>query len=53
MHCVWTLADGDADFALRWKVIKRVAWESRVEKASPFSTLRNVDTSAEWVNEMT
>jgi len=22
MHCVWTLPDGDADFALRWKVIK-------------------------------
>ena len=22
MHCVWTLPDGDADFALRWKVVK-------------------------------
>ncbi|WP_313053813.1 REP-associated tyrosine transposase [Pseudomonas lopnurensis] len=22
MHCVWTLPDGDVDFALRWKVIK-------------------------------
>jgi len=22
MHCVWTLPDGAADFALRWKVIK-------------------------------
>ncbi len=22
MHCVWTLPDGDADFALRWKIIK-------------------------------
>jgi len=22
MHCVWTLPDGDADFALCWKVIK-------------------------------
>ncbi|MGK9064486.1 REP-associated tyrosine transposase [Stutzerimonas chloritidismutans] len=22
MHCVWTLPDDDADFALRWKVIK-------------------------------
>ncbi|WP_336315814.1 REP-associated tyrosine transposase [Stutzerimonas stutzeri] len=22
MHCVWTLPDGDSDFALRWKVIK-------------------------------
>jgi len=22
MHCVWTLPDGDAGFALRWKVIK-------------------------------
>lgn len=23
MHCLWTLPEGDADFALRWKVIKR------------------------------
>ncbi|MEH3023174.1 MAG: transposase [Pseudomonas oryzihabitans] len=22
LHCVWTLPEGDADFALRWKVIK-------------------------------
>src|SRR5690606_4304683 len=22
MHCVWTLPEGGADFALRWKVIK-------------------------------
>ena len=22
MHCMWTLPEGDADFALRWKVIK-------------------------------
>jgi len=22
MHCLWTLPPGDADFALRWKVIK-------------------------------
>ena len=22
MHCMWTLPPGDADFALRWKVIK-------------------------------
>ncbi|WP_263146412.1 transposase [Pseudomonas sp. RIT-PI-AD] len=22
MHCLWTLPEGDADFALRWKVIK-------------------------------
>lgn len=22
MYCVWTLPDGDADFALRWTVIK-------------------------------
>lgn len=23
MHCLWTLPEGDAEFALRWKVIKR------------------------------
>ncbi len=22
MHCLWTLPQGDADFALRWEVIK-------------------------------
>jgi putative transposase len=22
MHCLWTLPEGDTDFALRWKVIK-------------------------------
>lgn len=23
MHCLWTLPDGDADFSLRWNLIKR------------------------------
>lgn len=23
MHCMWTLPDGDADFSVRWNVIKR------------------------------
>ena len=32
--------------------LSEVAWKWRVEKASPFSTLRNVDVSAEWVGEM-
>src|SRR5690606_12162345 len=31
MHCVWTLPDGDADFALRWKVIK-FAFARRIPK---------------------
>ena len=32
MHCIWTLPDGDADFALRWKVIK-FAFARRLPKA--------------------
>jgi len=31
MHCVWTLPDGDAGFALRWKVIK-LAFARRLPK---------------------
>ena len=23
LHCVWTLPDGDADFSIRWMMIKR------------------------------
>jgi hypothetical protein len=30
-----------------------VAWKRRVEKASPFSTLRNANASAEWAGVMT
>jgi len=32
--------------------LSEVAWKKRVEKASPFSTLRNVDASAVWAVEM-
>lgn len=31
MHCVWTLPEGDPDFALRWKVIK-FAFSKRLPK---------------------
>jgi len=31
MHCLWTLPAGDADFALRWKVIK-FAFAKRLSK---------------------
>nr|WP_298109698.1 transposase [uncultured Pseudomonas sp.] len=34
MHCLWTLPPGDADFALRWKVIK-FAFAKRLPAAEP------------------
>ncbi len=37
MHCVWTLPDGDADFALRWKVIK-FAFARRLPKTELLTT---------------
>lgn len=37
MHCVWTLPDGDADFALRWKVIK-FAFARRLPKTEILTT---------------
>ena len=38
MHCMWTLPPGDADFALRWKVIK-FAFAKRV----PLTEARSVN----------
>ncbi len=30
LHCIWTLPEGDADFATRWSLIKRrVSWRCR------------------------
>jgi hypothetical protein len=40
-------------FALPTSIVSEVAWKKRVEKASPFSTLRNADASAEWAGVMT
>ena len=34
MHCIWTLPEGDADFAMRWKVIK-FGFSRRLEKTEP------------------
>mgnify|MGYP003115312879 CR=1 len=41
-------------FSLLQPPVSEVAWKKRVEKASPFSTLRsgNVDASAVWAVEM-
>jgi putative transposase len=34
MHCLWTLPPGDADFSLRWKVIK-FAFARRLPATEP------------------
>lgn len=36
MHCLWTLPPGDADFALRWKVIK-FAFARRLPAGEPLT----------------
>ena len=36
MHCLWTLPEGHADFALRWKVIK-FAFAKRLAKTETLS----------------
>jgi putative transposase len=38
MHCLWTLPEGDADFALRWQVIK-FAFAKRAPLTEPVSCL--------------
>jgi len=35
MHCIWTLPDGDTDYATRWRVIK-----SRFSRGLPKGVLR-------------
>ncbi len=48
MHCVWTLPDGDADFALRWKVIK-FAFARRLPKTEVLTaTLRSRGERGIW-----
>ena len=37
MHCLWTLPVGDADFALRWKVIK-AGFAKRLPKTETITT---------------
>jgi len=52
----FTLRSSDDDASGNGKdLFSEVAWKWRVEKASPFSTLRsgNVDASAVWAVEMT
>ncbi|MES2821141.1 MAG: transposase [Pseudomonadota bacterium] len=41
MHCIWTLPEGDADFALRWKVIK-YGFSRRVENTEPRTMTQGV-----------
>ena len=41
MHCIWTLPEGDADYALRWKAIK-IAFAKTIPKTEPLSTVRQV-----------
>jgi putative transposase len=39
MHCLWTLPEGDANFALRWKVIK-FAFAKRLPKSESLNTIQ-------------
>ena len=39
MHCVWTLPPGDADYALRWQLIKH-GFSSRLPKNESISSSR-------------
>ena len=39
MHCVWTLPPGDANYALRWQLIKH-GFSSRLPKNEPISSRR-------------
>jgi putative transposase len=34
LHCIWTLPDGDADYAIRWSLIKR-AFTRRLQHEGP------------------
>lgn len=33
LHCIWTLPEGDADYSIRWNIIKRLV----SQKTSPFN----------------
>jgi putative transposase len=39
MHCVWTLPEGDADYASRWKAIK-IAFAKSIPKTERLSAVR-------------
>lgn len=39
MHCIWTLPEGDADYASRWKAIK-TAFSKSIPKAERLSDVR-------------
>jgi putative transposase len=40
MHCLWTLPEGDADFALRWKVIK-FGFARRLPRGEPLTATQS------------
>ena len=35
LHCIWTLPEGDADYAVRWKNIKRLFTRSYLKQVGP------------------
>ena len=35
IHCIWTLPDGDSDYSLRWKEIKRIFTREYLKKVGP------------------
>lgn len=39
MHCIWTLPQGDADYASRWKAIK-IAFSKALPRTEPLSSVR-------------
>jgi putative transposase len=49
LHCVWTLPDGDADYAIRWSLIKRAFTRRQYhEGPTPARTKRGVWRSRFW-----
>jgi len=40
IHCIWRLPDGDADYSVRWKEIKRLFSRSYIDQVNP-GDLRN------------
>jgi putative transposase len=36
LHCVWTLPEGDADFSVRWAMIKRLVTQSVGAHSAPY-----------------
>jgi len=38
IHCIWTLPDGDLNYSVRWKEIKRLFTKSYLERIGPGET---------------